>query len=102
VEPADQGAILVILSDDGTGFEPDSASGAAGEGRGLANMRRRAVQMGGRLGIESAAGRGTQLTLAIPIAIPADAKPESTILSSDIPERGIVVVTPKWEISSLR
>jgi signal transduction histidine kinase len=74
VEPADQGAILVILSDDGTGFEPDSASGAAGEGRGLANMRRRAVQMGGRLGIESAAGRGTQLTLAIPIAIPAGRK----------------------------
>lgn len=74
VESDGHGAILVILSDDGTGFEPDSASGAAGEGRGLANMRRRAVQMGGHLGIESAAGRGTQLTLAIPIAIAAGRK----------------------------
>lgn len=65
----DDGAILVILSDDGVGFEPESAIGAAGEGRGLANMRRRADQMGGRIGIDSAAGRGTQLTLSIPAAI---------------------------------
>ncbi|WP_261300087.1 sensor histidine kinase [Sphingomonas alpina] len=74
VEQGDDGAILVILSDDGTGFEPDSAAGAAGEGRGLANMRHRAAQMGGRLGIESAAGLGTQLTLAIPIAFAAGRK----------------------------
>lgn len=74
VKSGDDGAILVILADDGTGFEPASAIGAAGEGRGLANMRRRAVQMGGHLGIESAAGRGTQLTLAIPIAIAAGRK----------------------------
>jgi signal transduction histidine kinase len=66
VKPGDDGAILVLLSDDGIGFEPEGASGAAGEGRGLANMRRRAVQMGGRIGIESAPGRGTQLILAIP------------------------------------
>jgi len=66
MNPGDDGAILVILSDDGTGFEPERASGAAGEGRGLANIRRRADQMGGRIAIESAPGRGTQLTLAIP------------------------------------
>lgn len=63
---ADDGAILVTLSDDGMGFEPRNASGAAGEGRGLANMRRRADQMGGRIEIESAPGRGTQLILTIP------------------------------------
>ncbi|RUZ71647.1 hypothetical protein EN943_33045 [Mesorhizobium sp. M7A.F.Ca.US.006.01.1.1] len=66
VNPGDDGAILVILSDDGMGFEPERASGAVGEGRGLANMRRRVDQMGGRIAIESAPGRGTQLTLAIP------------------------------------
>jgi signal transduction histidine kinase len=69
LKQGDDGVILVILSDDGVGFEPESAIGAAGEGRGLANMRRRADQMGGRIGIDSAAGRGTQLTLSIPAAI---------------------------------
>jgi signal transduction histidine kinase len=68
-ELGNDGAILVILSDDGMGFEPTSAIGAAGEGRGLANMRRRADQMGGRIEIESAPGRGTQLTLAIPTVV---------------------------------
>jgi len=70
----DDGVILVILSDDGMGFEPASAIGAAGEGRGLANMRRRADQMGGRIEIESAPGRGTQLTLAIPTVVAARRK----------------------------
>ena len=74
VAPSDNGAVLITLSDDGTGFEPDGASGAAGEGRGLANMRRRAVQMNGRLDIESAAGRGTHLILAIPTAVAAGRK----------------------------
>lgn len=74
VKSGDGDAILVILADDGMGFEPASAISAAGEGRGLANMRRRAVQMGGRLGIESGAGRGTQLTLIIPIAFAAGRK----------------------------
>ncbi|MES2056931.1 MAG: ATP-binding protein [Pseudomonadota bacterium] len=67
VKPGEDGTILVMLSDDGMGFEPESASGAAGEGRGLANMRRRADQMGGRIEIESVPGRGTQLILTIPI-----------------------------------
>jgi len=70
----DDGVILVILLDDGTGFEPTSAIGAAGEGRGLANMRRRADQMGGRIEIESAPGRGTQLILAIPTVVAARRK----------------------------
>jgi len=65
-KPGGDNTILVTLSDDGVGFEPESAAGAAGEGRGLANMRSRAVQMGGRLEIESAVGCGTRLILAIP------------------------------------
>lgn len=67
VTPGEDGGILVTLSDDGTGFQPDRACGAAGEGRGLANMRRRAIQMGGRIDIDSARGRGTQLVLSIPV-----------------------------------
>lgn len=70
MNPGEDGAILIILSDDGMGFEPERASGAAGEGRGLANIRRRAEQMGGRIAIESAPGRGTRLSLAIPTRAP--------------------------------
>lgn len=68
VKPGDDGAILVTLSDDGMGFDPENACGAVGEGRGLANMRRRAIQMSGRIEIDSAPGSGTRLILTIPTA----------------------------------
>lgn len=60
-------AIAIMLSDDGVGFEPARANGSPGEGRGLANMHRRAGQMGGRLLIESEPGRGTRLVLSVPL-----------------------------------
>ncbi|MBL8657746.1 MAG: hypothetical protein JNJ92_10395 [Altererythrobacter sp.] len=63
-------AIRITLSDDGAGFDPANAAGSPGEGRGLANMRRRAAQMGGQLQIESAPGAGARLTLTIPIRLP--------------------------------
>jgi signal transduction histidine kinase len=49
------------------GFDPADARGSPGEGRGLANMRRRATQMGGDLRIESAPGQGVRLAIAVPI-----------------------------------
>lgn len=67
-EAVDGDAIRIRLEDDGAGFAPDAASGSPGEGRGLANMRRRAAQMGGELMIESAPGTGAKLILTIPIA----------------------------------
>lgn len=63
----DDQRLLVALSDNGQGFDPGAARGSPGEGRGLANMRRRAVQMGGDLCIESAPGQGTRLALSVPI-----------------------------------
>lgn len=69
VEAAGRDAVLVMLSDDGTGFEPTSASGSPGEGRGLANMRRRAEQMDGSLRIESAPGAGTRLIVSAPVRV---------------------------------
>lgn len=62
--------IRIGLADDGAGFEPTAAAGSPGEGRGLANMRRRATQMGGELSIESAPGQGARLTLTIPASTP--------------------------------
>lgn len=68
-EAAGGGAIRIRLEDDGAGFAPDAAAGSPGEGRGLANMRRRAAQMGGDLTIESAPGNGAKLVLTIPITV---------------------------------
>lgn len=70
------GALRILLSDDGLGFAPETASGSPGEGRGLANMRRRAIQMGGQLDIESAPRQGARLILMIPIAFTSDRKPQ--------------------------
>ena len=67
VEATGGDAVLVMLSDDGAGFEPASASSSPGEGRGLVNMRRRAEQMDGSLRIESAPGAGTRLIISAPV-----------------------------------
>jgi signal transduction histidine kinase len=58
------------ISDDGTGFDPTSATGRGRRGRaqGLENMRRRAELLDGSLTIESAPGRGTRLSLTMPVA----------------------------------
>jgi len=68
LEAAGDDAILIKLSDNGTGFDPMSASGSPGEGRGLMNMRRRASQMGGHLRIEGAAKLGTRIILTVPVS----------------------------------
>jgi signal transduction histidine kinase len=59
--------LTVTLWDDGVGFDPTNTRGACGEGRGLANMQRRAEQMNGTLHIDSAPGCGTRLILDVPL-----------------------------------
>jgi signal transduction histidine kinase len=58
---------LISVADDGHGFAVDEQPGGAHQGRGIANMRRRAEAVGGSLAIHSGAS-GTTVTLAIPIA----------------------------------
>ena len=58
-----RGTLEVTLRDDGAGFDPRVA--AAGDG--LANMRARAVKLGGALTIESAPGKGTTVRFRGPI-----------------------------------
>jgi two-component system sensor histidine kinase DegS len=57
------------ISDDGAGFDPstDGARGRRGEAQGLANIRRRAELLDGEVQVESAAGRGTRLSLTMPV-----------------------------------
>ncbi len=61
---AGDGAIGILVQDDGCGF---SASRLDGAGRGLGNMEARARQAGGTLQFDSAPGRGTRLVLTLPI-----------------------------------
>ena len=65
----DGGELSVWLIDDGRGFDPRKAAGAApGQHLGLVSMRERAAFAGGRLDVESAPGRGTTICLRIPLA----------------------------------
>jgi two-component system sensor histidine kinase DegS len=63
------GEVVLAIEDDGIGF--DARNRGAGEqynggGFGLTNLRERMNHLGGRFEIESAAGKGTRLTLAGP------------------------------------
>ncbi|HYE14803.1 MAG TPA: two-component regulator propeller domain-containing protein [Pyrinomonadaceae bacterium] len=61
----DAGSVRLSVSDDGRGFDP---AAAAGNGHfGLLGMRERAEQMGGELKIESEPGRGTEVSVSVPI-----------------------------------
>jgi signal transduction histidine kinase/streptogramin lyase len=56
----------LTVIDDGRGFDVDGA----GEGNGLASMRRRALALGGQIEIVSGPGKGTRLLLAVPVTGP--------------------------------
>jgi signal transduction histidine kinase len=58
----DGGAVLEI-DDDGTGFDPASAT----SGHGLPNLRERAESLGGEMKIESRPREGTTVRLSIPL-----------------------------------
>jgi len=64
-------AVLIAVTDNGQGFDPDSAE----FGRGLPGMRQRAEILGATLNIESAAQKGCRWVLRLPIseATPAEA-----------------------------
>jgi signal transduction histidine kinase len=59
------------VRDDGVGFDPSHTTETGRRGRraqGLANIRRRAELLDAELAIESAPGRGTTLSLTMPVA----------------------------------
>lgn len=51
------------IRDDGRGFDP----AAPRSGRGLSNLSRRAAELGAKLSIDSAPGRGTRIVLGVPL-----------------------------------
>lgn len=65
VEPG-RGGIDVVVADDGRGFVPPGAGGAAGFG--LSGIAERVRILGGRHRLVSAPGRGTRLEVTVPTA----------------------------------
>jgi signal transduction histidine kinase len=60
--------VLVMIEDDGVGFEPGRAWHAAHLG--LIGMKERAEALGGTLTIESGTGKGTTIVAEVPVANP--------------------------------
>ena len=58
------------IRDDGIGFDTTATaeSGRRGRAQGMANIRRRAELLGAELSVESAPGRGSSLSLTMPVA----------------------------------
>lgn len=57
------GTLVLVVEDDGVGFDPEARSGRAG----LTGMRERAAMVNGRITFDSAAGEGTHVRLEIPL-----------------------------------
>jgi two-component system, NarL family, sensor histidine kinase UhpB len=60
---ADSDAVVLTVQDDGRGFDPGNDTTASG----IRGMRERALLVRGRLDLQSARGRGTVVTLRIPL-----------------------------------
>ena len=63
VETGD-GAVKLVISDNGVGFDPTAPRGAGHQG--LVNMRARASSVGGRLDVQSVPGAGTRIIVDVP------------------------------------
>ncbi|MBN2339686.1 MAG: sensor histidine kinase [Acidobacteria bacterium] len=61
------GRIRVSVSDDGVGMEAGTGPKAAPEGFGLFSIRERLGSMGGEVAIASRRGKGTTVTLSVPV-----------------------------------
>ena len=61
--------IVLVIEDDGIGFDPEAQKrvSEAGRGLGLIGMRERAAIIGGNVEVEAAPGKGTTLYVNIPI-----------------------------------
>ncbi|MCH8556583.1 MAG: histidine kinase [Balneolia bacterium] len=58
------GMLSLSISDDGKGFDPEHITSS---GLGLRSMRERAAEVGGTLNLRTSPGRGTTITLDIPV-----------------------------------
>jgi len=63
---------MLVIEDDGRGFETGAAAPQSANGFGLVSMRERATLVGGELEIDSTPGAGTSIFVRVPLpAVPA-------------------------------
>lgn len=67
LRPLGQDRIALVVEDDGRGF---ASAPDASRGLGLLGIRERAAALQGDFEFESAPGRGTRLTITLPVAVP--------------------------------
>ena len=61
----DDGVVTLAVVDDGSGFDPSRLEEALDHGFGLASMRERVEQIGGRLEVHTAPGMGTRIVVQL-------------------------------------
>ena len=61
------GRVSAAVQDDGRGFDPEAMHREGFPRFGLAIMRERAQSIGGELSVESAPGRGTRVSIEVPV-----------------------------------
>jgi signal transduction histidine kinase len=82
--------LLVTVEDDGIGFDMAATNRIDSEHRlGLIGIRERVSRLGGRLLLESAPGKGTRLTVELPVRLGATTPPSSE------PEQEQAPIAPK-------
>jgi two-component system, NarL family, sensor histidine kinase DevS len=59
----DAGAVRILVSDDGAGFDPAAST----KGRGLTGMRERIELLGGEIEVGAKPGEGTQISARVPL-----------------------------------
>ena len=65
------GQVVLVIEDDGVGFDRIDAAGASGaRGIGLLGMQERAAIIGGTLEIETSPGKGTTIFVQVPLSEP--------------------------------
>ncbi len=69
---ADDDGVTMTISDDGRGFDVGAVFAGETQGMGLRSIRQRVDADGGRLSVESVPGRGTHLTVFMPLGGAAD------------------------------
>ena len=72
--------VVLTIADDGRGFDPAAVDNL---GIGLRSMHERLADLGGRLSVESAPGKGTRLIAAVPTS--NDTSPGRPAAVSDLP-----------------